>query len=128
MYRIAKNQNGFTMIELLVTLVLIGLISAMVAPQLDSWLASRRAAAIRMEISSQFAMLPLKANRSGQAILIDSASKLNITDAQLTFPHPVMINANGFCQGGRFQLQQADTLMDFDVLSPFCEVRRVIQN
>ncbi len=116
------------MIELLVTMVLLGLIVAVVAPGLESWLSSRKADAVRMEVSSKFAMLPLVANRSGQSVIIDTADKLGVADISLSFPQPIIVNANGFCQGGRFQLQQGDSPVNFDVLSPYCEVRRVEQN
>jgi general secretion pathway protein G len=116
------------MIELLVTLVLLGLISAMVAPGLDAWLSARSASAARMEINSQLAMLPLLANRSGQLMVIDSAEKLGLMDADIKFTKPVVINANGFCQAGQFQLQQNSYTTTYDVLSPYCEVKRAAQN
>jgi len=124
----SKSGLGFTMVELLVTLVLLGLISAMVAPGLESWLAARQASAVRMEINSQLAMLPLLANRSVQQVVVDSAAKLNLLDANITFTQPIVVNANGFCQGGQFQLQQNNYVSTFDVLAPYCEVKRVAQN
>jgi prepilin-type N-terminal cleavage/methylation domain-containing protein len=121
-------SRGFTMVELLVTLVLLGLIAGMVAPGLDSWVSARKAAALRLEISSEFAMLPLIANRSGKQITINLPSKLNLPDAPLVFTSPVIINDNGFCLGGSFELTQNKTVFLFDVLPPYCEVKRVIKN
>jgi general secretion pathway protein G len=116
------------MVELLVTLVLLGLIASMVAPGLESWLAARSAAAVRMEINGQLAMLPMLANRSGQKVVIDSADKLSLTDVVIEFTEPVVVLANGFCQGGRFKLQQGDYVSTFVVLAPYCEVRRFAKN
>lgn len=123
-----KSGRGFTMVELLVTLVLLGLITAMVAPGLESWLAARHTAAVRMEINSQLAMLPLLANRSGRKMVIDSAEKFDLLDVELKFIQPVVVYANGFCEGGQFQLQQENYVTTFEVLAPYCEVKRVAQN
>jgi prepilin-type N-terminal cleavage/methylation domain-containing protein len=125
---IVKTGLGFTMVELLVTLVLLGLISAMVAPGLESWLAARKASAVRMEINSQLALLPLQANRSGQQIVVDSAEKLDLIDIDIKFTQPIVVNANGFCQGGQFQLQHDNSVSTFDVLAPYCEVKRATKN
>lgn len=112
------------MVELLVTLVLLGLIASVVAPGLESWLASRQASAMRMALSNELALLPIKANRSGQQIIIDDVSQLNIDDLEARFPVPVMVLANGFCQGGQVILLQRGVEISFDVTAPYCEVKR----
>ena len=117
---------GFSMVELLVALVLLGLIASFVAPGVDAWLTSREAAATRMAISSKFALLPLQANRLGKEMLIDNAEQLQLDDLVLSvsFTQPVLVLGNGYCQGGQFSLEQNDRTFYFDVLAPYCQVKR----
>lgn len=121
-------NRGFTMVELLVTLVILALVSAVVAPGLEVWLSSRKLAALKMEIRSEFALLPLMANRSGKQIIVDHPNKINMEGDTIHFSQPIIVNANGFCLGGKFELEYNDTSQNFEVLSPFCEVRRVTQS
>jgi general secretion pathway protein G len=120
----SSNSRGFTMVELLVTLVLLGLIASVVAPGLESWLASRQASAMRMSLANEITLLPLKANRLGQQIVINDIGQLNIDDLNASFPVPIVVLANGYCQGGQVILQQRGSDIPLDVTSPYCEVRR----
>lgn len=122
------NNLGFTMVELLVTLVLLGLIASVAAPSLDSWLRSRQANALRSALSSELALLPMKANRQGSAITINDASQLQAQALQLEFLEPVVVLANGYCKGGQVALVQNDKRVKFDVLAPYCEIRRHAQD
>lgn len=114
------------MVELLVTLVLLGLIASFVAPGVDAWLSSREAAATRMAISSKFALFPLLANTLGKEMLINNTEKLELDDVDLSlsFTQPVLILANGYCMGGQFNLVQNGRTFYFDVLAPFCQMTR----
>jgi general secretion pathway protein G len=116
--------GGFTMVELLVTMVLLGLIASLVAPGLESWLASRQASAMRMALANELALLPLKANRSSQKIIINNIAQLNIEDLDASFPLPIVVLANGYCQGGQVIVHQRGAEITMDVMSPYCEVRR----
>lgn len=121
------------MVELLVTLVLLGLIASVAAPSLDSWLRSRQANALRSALSSELALLPMQANRQGSAITISDASQLQAQDLQLEFLEPVVVLANGYCKGGQIAIiqsekEQNDKRVKFDVLAPYCEIRRHAQD
>jgi len=116
--------SGFSMVELLVTLVLIGLVASFVAPGVDAWLSSREAAATRIEVTSKLAILPLQVNRAGESLIIDNSAQLNLAHLPIIFEQPVIILSNGFCMGGRFSIEQKQRTMSFDVLQPYCEVRR----
>lgn len=116
------QARGFTMIELLVTLVLLGLIAAVVAPGLDSWVSARQAAAARTALASQFATLPLKASQQSESLVIESADQLGLEGVALTFKEPVVILANGFCKGGQGTLELTDRRYPFSVLPPYCEL------
>jgi hypothetical protein len=112
------------MVELLVTLVLIGLVASFVAPGVDAWLSSREAAATRIEVTSKLAILPLQVNRAGESLIIDNSAQLNLEHLPIIFEQPVIILSNGFCMGGRFSIEKKQRTMSFDVLQPYCEVRR----
>jgi prepilin-type N-terminal cleavage/methylation domain-containing protein len=117
------KAKGFTMVELLVTLVLLGLIASVAAPGLDAWLRARQAAAIRMSLASEMALLPLQAVTQGQALLIGSRQQLQ-QDMPIQFIKPVSVLANGYCVGGKVSLLQSTQKVEFDILPPFCEVSR----
>ncbi|MBT1064899.1 prepilin-type N-terminal cleavage/methylation domain-containing protein [Bowmanella sp. Y26] len=119
-----RNSPGFTMIELLVTLVLLGLIVAVVAPGMDAWLMAREAAAQRAMVAGKLMLLPLEANRSGQTIRINSATDLGLNDVALKFEPAIEVNSNGYCRGGAFTLTQGQRAYHFEVLPPFCEVKQ----
>jgi prepilin-type N-terminal cleavage/methylation domain-containing protein len=119
-----KISAGFTMVELLVTLVLLGLIASLAAPGLESWLRSRQNDSVRTALSSEMALLPLQANRQGKAITLNNGNQLHSLDLQIEFIEPVVVLANGYCLGGKISLLQNDRSIDYDVLAPFCEVRR----
>jgi prepilin-type N-terminal cleavage/methylation domain-containing protein len=123
---IKSKRTGFSMVELLVTLVLLGLVASFVAPGVDAWLTSREAAATRMAVSSKFALLPLQASISGKPMLIDNTQQLELDDLGLSvlFTQPVMVLANGYCQGGQFSLEQNERVFYFEVLAPYCQVKR----
>ncbi len=126
------KTNGFTMVELLVTLVLLGLVASVVAPGLESWLSSRQAASVRMAIAGEVAMLPLRANRSGKPIVISQYSQLQLDSEVLSenvvISQPINVLANGYCLGGQFILSQSNGDVTYDVMSPYCQVaRREIQ-
>jgi type II secretory pathway pseudopilin PulG len=112
------------MVELLVTVVLLGLIASVAAPGMESWLRSSQASAMRTALASELALLPLQANRQGKAIILSDVSQLQTQELELEFIQPVVILANGYCQGGSVALQQSNRRIVFEVLAPFCEIRR----
>jgi prepilin-type N-terminal cleavage/methylation domain-containing protein len=120
-----NHVSGFTMIELLVTLVLLGLIASVAAPGIDAWLRSRQASAVRLALSSEMALLPLKAKNLGEHLLINSVGQLDQPDLPLRFIAPISVLSNGYCQGGQVELMQNSQAIVFDVLPPLCEVRRL---
>jgi Tfp pilus assembly protein PilE len=109
------------MIELLVTLVLLGLVSSIVIPGIDSWLDSRERAAKRNHIVNKLALLPLSVNRRGERLTISRAQQLDLPANSIEFVQPIVVLANGFCVGGAFKnLSQPEIV--YLVSSPFCEV------
>jgi prepilin-type N-terminal cleavage/methylation domain-containing protein len=124
-----KKSAGFTMIELLVTLVLLGLITSMAVPGIDSWLRARQASSVRIALSNEMTLLPLQAKMSGQRLQLSEASQLSDDSLPLRFIEPVIVLPNGYCLGGQVALMQNSTAENlnetrFDILPPLCEVRR----
>lgn len=124
-----KKSAGFTMIELLVTLVLLGLITSMAVPGIDSWLRARQASSVRIALSNEMTLLPLQAKMSGLRLQLNEVSQLSDNSLPLRFIEPVIVLPNGYCLGGQVALRQNSTSQNasetrFDILPPLCEVRR----
>ena len=124
MFRQAHNR-GFTIVELLVTLVLMGLVASVAAPGVDAWLTSRNKAAIRTSLSSQIALMPLKASRQSSEIVIASADLFELEGADIRITQPIRILKNGFCAGGEIELNFGFSVEKYVVTQPLCEVQRV---
>ncbi|GGD57590.1 hypothetical protein GCM10011357_11250 [Lacimicrobium alkaliphilum] len=118
------------MIELLVTLVLLGLIAAVAAPGLESWLAAREAASQRSALAGELALLPLKTSRSGNSILIENSRQLETPDLDVDIIRPIQVLGNGYCRGGEIVLRQGPRRYRFDVMAPYCalESRQDLQS
>lgn len=112
------------MVELLVTLVLLGLITSLAVPGIDSWLRARQVSSVRTALSNEMTLLPLQAKMSGQRFEISAAAQLSDTSLPLRFIQPVVVLANGYCLGGQVALLQSSQEVIFDVVPPLCEVRR----
>ena len=122
------------MIELLVTLVLLGLITSMAVPGIDSWLRARQASSVRTALSNEMTLLPLQAKMLGRQLELSEVSQLSDSSLPLRFIQPVIVLANGYCLGGQVALLQAAISQNsnspnanetrFDVLPPLCEVVR----
>lgn len=118
-----RNPKGFTLVELLVTLVLMALIASAVVPQIDSWLGARERATIRSEVISKLALLPLQASRAGEDIEITDFNQLDMSSRGLIITEPVKVLASGFCIGGAFEFELPSATIAYEVLAPLCTVR-----
>jgi prepilin-type N-terminal cleavage/methylation domain-containing protein len=117
-----RKINGFTLVELLVTLVLMALIAATVVPQIDRWLGARERAAIRSEIASKLAMLPLQASRAGETLEITHFNQLDLPHNNIFITQPVTVLASGFCVGGTFTFTLTQATVTYNVTAPLCAV------
>lgn len=127
MFQTVKYRSGFTMVELLVVLVLLGLITSAVVPALSSSLSSRTAAVQRTELSEKIALLPLKAQLSNQKIVIDNAEMLSI-EGDVTITLPIVVLANGFCLGGQLSIVQGSRQYEFAVNAPLCDLSAITKS
>lgn len=118
-------KRGFTIVELLVTLVLLALVASLVIPGVDTWLSSREADIAKKSVSNYFAQLPLKAKLSGEKITIETLSLEELNNINLTFEKPIVVLENGYCIGGSFKQKVNQIQYKFDVTPPFCQVVQV---
>jgi prepilin-type N-terminal cleavage/methylation domain-containing protein len=120
-----QTHKGFTLVELLVTLVLMALISSVVVPQIGSWLASRERATIKAEVSNKLALLPLQASRSERGFTITDFSQLDLSYDSLNVIDPITVLPSGFCIGGRFEFSSPNVVIEYNVESPLCKVTEI---
>ena len=123
MFQINRN-DGFTIVEILVTLVLLGLIASVTIPGVDAWLAARNKETIRSALVSQFALLPMEARLQSRRLQINKSSDIDVEGAQLFFIRPLVVLENGFCLGGEFELDFDSNKETYVVLPPFCQMKR----
>ncbi len=122
------KTNGFTLIELLVTLVIIALSVSLVGPSIFNWLESRQAASLKSEVASAIAVLPLKANRSATAMIIDDKAQLQLSEEiQIAFTRPIRVLANGYCEGDKIQIMVNDRRFTYRVRPPLCELEAITE-
>ena len=123
-----QTDRGFTLVEILVTLVILGLSASLVAPAVVSWLDARTASATRNELISAIAMLPLQTERLGYKRVITDPTELKLSGnnaSSINIIKPIEINANGFCNGGEISLLLASRSYIYKIEAPHCEVRLV---
>jgi prepilin-type N-terminal cleavage/methylation domain-containing protein len=119
-------RNGFTMIELLVVLVLLGLIAAGITPSIQRIISSRSASLERQQVASKLAMLPLQASLGSQMIIVDEKSEYwqeFSPSTIVTFSHPLIVLENGFCLETTVTVQQLKRQYHYVVSSPLCELK-----
>lgn len=126
----AGPPPGFTLLEVIVVLAIMGLVTAVVTPSvlrgIDSW---RRQAQADLVID-QLRGLPGRARATGRTIEV-SADTLSADDAplrveegwRLAVPSPWRVQANGACGGGQVELHGGDRVVVVDVAAPFCDAR-----
>lgn len=114
------SQHGFTLLELLVVITLIGLIAGVVAPRFinlgDKLAFKNQGLEVRQKVNG----LPLLALRSGTPLRVDeSGSPLTLPEGwRVTAKKPVIYQSNGTCLGGEIEVWLGDTRRESIALRP----------
>jgi prepilin-type N-terminal cleavage/methylation domain-containing protein len=127
--REAARGKGFSLLEMLVVLALMGLLVALVAPAGFRMVASWRRATQAEDILGQLASLPDVARQGARPITLSATGQ---DPAILTLPEgwrlelegPLEVRANGACSGAEGVLiDEDDVPIAFALQAPYCRIR-----
>ena len=136
-----RLQRGFTLLELLVVLALLGLVTAIATPNLQRLYVSATQASERDYVLDQVSALGREATLRGRAYVVfgnvpppDPAEAVSHADFEtydvdipegwrLEFDRPLVVLANGVCLGGTLTLSHADApAVHVELAPPYCRV------
>lgn len=122
--------SGFTLLELMVVLSILGLLTALAAPSLLRTIGTWQRQAQVDAVLDQIRGLPGRARSSGADIRLDAAvdakasTPLQVPDGwSLSVPKPWHVQGNGVCLGGELVLGDGERSWHIAVAAPFCEPR-----
>lgn len=128
-------MRGFTLIELLVVIALMGLLAAMVAPNLQRLTGSVEYATRHDALIADIAALPYRAFANGHGIALgndqfgtlfgDGNPILAVPEGwQVSVREPIQYTFNGFCSGGTIKITDPNGVVEHLFLEPpACRVR-----
>jgi prepilin-type N-terminal cleavage/methylation domain-containing protein len=101
--------RGYTLLEILVVLALVGLTTAMVGPSVAGWLAAARVRGWQHDLKAAVEGLPLKAFVSGEPFTLDAAALERLVPGRpealrVELAEPLSYRANGMASGGVIRL------------------------
>jgi prepilin-type N-terminal cleavage/methylation domain-containing protein len=132
--RLEVMSRGFTLVELLVVMLMVGLITALVAPNLATMLAGVQRVTYRDRIISDMSSLSFRAFTLGQSFeltevrlstpLRDGSPLLVLPSGwRLRTEAPVRFSFNGTCSGGAVELVAPDGVVERLLLNaPDCRI------
>lgn len=124
----AGSALGFTLLEMIVVLAIMGLATAMVAPSMVRGIDSWRRQSVIDSLLDQIRALPGTARARGRPVEISNTSlagegaPLQVPDDwTLRVPVAWQVNGNGVCNGGKVEIGNALGARTIRVAKPFCD-------
>ena len=116
--------SGLTLLELLVVLLLMGLMTAMVAPTFSRQLDNAKSRALQRQLRGVVEQLPLQAFRAGQALDVGADDLLKSLgpdwpfDMRLELPRSLHYEATGIASGGELRVRKDGQVIATFYISP----------
>ena len=133
-----SGEDGFTLIEVIIVLVILGLLAGLVLPNMPGLFESATRATERDRILDQFAALGAEAVRQGRDFAVlgtgadfDPATYMDFEPYPFVVPEgwevlveePILVRANGVCLGGTVTLRHAEAPpTELELIPPLCRV------
>ena len=133
-----RREIGFTLFEVIVVLVILGLLAGLVLPNMPGFFESATRATERERILDQFAALGAEALRQGRDFAVlgtgpdpDPAMYADFEPYPFVVPEgwdvlveePILVRANGVCLGGRVTLRHPQAPpTELVLVPPLCSV------
>ena len=122
------KQRGFTMIELLVVLVILGLTSALVLPKFPAIYERFKGKAEEDKFYQSLSVLSLGAYTQQTELVLDEKTAGKLLDLpeswQITIDKPIIYKSNGVCLGGIVGLSVNGIGRDITLNPPYCDPSR----
>lgn len=128
----ARAARGFTLLELLIVLALIGLMTALVAPRLGRTYEAIAGSGEREEVYRQLERLPRLAREAGRRIEVAEGDAAGLA-GWLALPEgwtvtplaPLQVQANGVCRDGRVRVEGRGSTEVLALNAPACGIEAV---
>lgn len=120
-----NRGSGFTLLELLVVLLIVGLLVALVAPGAVSLVGSATRESQRREIASAIERLPVEARLAGRSLVFEGESPLPGLSAAWRFrlARPLRVLPSGICSDSEATVSTEEQTVVVHIAAPFCRVR-----
>lgn len=122
-------RKGFTLVEVLVVLILLGLTSALVLPKFPAIYDRFKSRAEQDAFFQSLAGLSLKAYSQQKSFVLDQSSVAQLVELptgwQVRIPKPIAYKANGVCLGGELTYTAKGISTRVKLVPPYCEAARL---